>query len=309
MASADSAFSATQQGQETAPMVAQEAEQAPMQADGGSWYGHAAAIFAGFSAAFLALRSRLQSSAAPQQESLFEMAATNSSLAPPRGAEPVYAASSEVRGALQGPIVAHMQSSQDRYAYKTSCGYDIQAPYWAENGGIFGWPDVIWAREAEVKHGRIAMLAATGLIVQDLFTFPFYGKWYTGEKVWALHDKLVDVGAAKQVLVLLFAFEVPFIQKALNGELDGTGDYAFDPLGLKSDRRAVVEIKNGRLAMIAFGGMMQHYLITGKGPVQFITQIPNFKSCVAKASQLPGAKVATLPFFGNTLAVADQLCR
>ena len=160
-----------------------------------------------------------------------------------------------------------------------------------------------------MKHGRIAMLAATGLIVQDLFTFPFYGKWYTGEKVWALHDKLVSVGAAKQVLALLLAFEVPFIQKAIAGELDGTGDYGFDPLGLKSDRRAVVEIKNGRLGMIAFGGMMQHYLLTGKGPVQFITQIPNFKSCVAKASQLPGAKVATLPFFGNTLAVADQLCR
>jgi hypothetical protein len=28
------------------------------------------------------------------------------------------------------------------------------------------------------------MLAATGLIVQDLFTFPFFGKWYTVEKVW-----------------------------------------------------------------------------------------------------------------------------
>merc|ERR1719197_1374264 len=205
--------------------------------------------------------------------------------------------------------VARGPSMQDRFAYKTSCGYDIQAPYWAENGGIFGWPDVIWAREAEVKHGRIAMLAATGLIVQDLFTFPFYGKWYGGEKVWALHDKLVSVGAAKQVLALLLAFEVPFIQKAIAGELDGTGDYGFDPLGLKSDRRAVVEIKNGRLGMIAFGGMMQHYLLTGKGPVQFITQIPNFKSCAQKASSLPGAKVASLPFFGNTLAVADALCR
>merc|ERR1719409_1558895 len=314
MASADPALSATQQGQETAPMVAQEAEEAPMQADGGSWYGHAAAIFAGFSAAFLALRSRLQSPA-PQHQSLFEMAVSNPSPSPSRGAEPVYSASSEVRGALQGPIVAHMQSSQDRFAYKTSCGYDIQAPYWAENGGIFGWPDLIWAREAEVKHGRIAMLAATGLIAQDLPIFPFpFGKWagtnwYDGEKVWALHDKAVEVGSLKQVLFLLFLFEVPFIQKALSGELDGTGNLDFDPLGLKSDRRAVVEIKNGRLAMIAFGGMMQHYLITGKGPVQFITQIPNFKSCVATASQLPGAKVASQSMFGNTLAVADALCR
>merc|ERR1711998_389094 len=180
-------------------------------------------------------------------------------------------ASTTRAAATRGPVM------QDRFSYKTTCGYDIQAPYWAENGGIFGWPDVIWAREAEVKHGRIAMLASTGLIVQDLL---FIG-----------------------------ALEFPFIQKAINGELDGTGDYGFDPLGLNFDRRAVVEIKNVRLGMIAFGGMMQRYLLTGKGPVQFITQIPNFKSCAATAAQLPGAKVASLPFFGKTLEVASALCR
>ena len=125
-------------------------------------------------------------------------AATASAFAPASGVLP--------KTASARAAVARGPSMQDRFAYKTSCGYDIQAPYWAENGGIFGWPDVIRAREAEVKHGRIAMLAATGLIVQDLFTFPFYGKWYGGEKVWALHDKLVEVGAAKQVLALLLAF-------------------------------------------------------------------------------------------------------
>ena len=198
---------------------------------------------------------------------------------------------------------------QDRFAYKTTLGYDLNPPYWAVNGGLFGWPDVIWAREAEVKHGRIAMLATTGLIVQDLVTLPFYGKWYTGEKVWALHDKLVKVGAAWQVLLFIFALEIPFIQKAIDGTLDGTGDYGFDPLSLKTDRRAVTEIKNGRLAQIAFGGIFQHYLLTGKGPIEFITQIPNFKSCVANAAALPGAKVASLPFFGSTLEVASALCR
>ena len=198
---------------------------------------------------------------------------------------------------------------QDRFAYKTSCGYDITPPGWAVNGGLFGWPDVIWAREAEVKHGRIAMLAATGLIVQAVISHPAGLGWFEGEKVWALHNKLVEVGGAWQVLLLILALEAPFIQKAVDGTLDGTGDYGFDPLGLKSDRRAVTEIKNGRLAMIAFGGMMQHYLLTGKGPVQFITQIPNFKSCVANAASLPGAKVASLFVFGNTLEVASALCR
>ena len=33
------------------------------------------------------------------------------------------------------------------------------------------------------------------------------------------------------------------------------------------------EIKNGRLAMIAIGGMTHHYFLTGKGPIEFITQV------------------------------------
>jgi hypothetical protein len=31
------------------------------------------------------------------------------------------------------------------------------------------------------------------------------------------------------------------------------------------------EIKNGRLAMLAIGGVVHHYFITGKGPVELIT--------------------------------------
>jgi len=51
-------------------------------------------------------------------------------------------------------------------------------------------------------------------------------------------------------------------------------------------RRATVlyiVVDNGRLAMIAISGMTHHYFLTGKGPVQFITQIPNFRSCAAAA--------------------------
>jgi hypothetical protein len=33
----------------------------------------------------------------------------------------------------------------------------------------------------------------------------------------------------------------------------------------------LAEIKNGRLAMLGIGGIMHHYFITGKGPVQLIT--------------------------------------
>ena len=41
----------------------------------------------------------------------------------------------------------------------------MQGADWAINGGLFGAVgDIVWAREAEVKHGRVCMLAATGAV-------------------------------------------------------------------------------------------------------------------------------------------------
>jgi hypothetical protein len=167
--------------------------------------------------------------------------------------------------------------------------WDQTPPDWAVNGGLFGAVgDVVWAREAEVKHGRICMLAALGSMVQDVYHFPFLDKWYNGEKMWGLHDAAIKSGALWQVLWFMGLLEIPFLLKLADGSIDGTGDLGFDPLGLKNDseefsKNQLKEIKNGRLAMIAIGGMTHHYFLTGKGPIEFLTQIPNFKSCTSAA--------------------------
>jgi len=179
--------------------------------------------------------------------------------------------------------------SSGRFAITEGNAWDVEGASWAVNGGIFGRiGDVTWAREAEVKHGRICMLASLGAIVQDVYHFPFFDKWYNGEKVWGLHDAAIKSGALWQVLWFIGLLEIPFLLKLRDGSVDGTGDIGFDPLGLKQDSEAfalnqVKEIKNGRLAMIAIGGITHHYFLTGKGPIEFITQIPNFKSCAAAA--------------------------
>jgi len=36
-------------------------------------------------------------------------------------------------------------------------------------------------------------------------------------------------------------------------------------------RRQLVELTNGRLAMLATSGMLHHYFLTGKGPIELIT--------------------------------------
>merc|ERR1712166_404056 len=51
--------------------------------------------------------------------------------------------------------------------------------------GISALIDIRWLREAELKHGRVCMLASTGMIVQDA-------------KMTALHDAAVKQGAMQQ---------------------------------------------------------------------------------------------------------------
>ncbi len=141
--------------------------------------------------------------------------------------------------------------------------------------------DIKFLQEAEIKHCRIAMLAAAGSIAQDIFTFPGVSKVVGSAKMTGVHDILVKQGAMGQLLLWLSFLEV-FGTIALLQTLDGKrapGDFKFDPLNFSKnkqtlDRYKLAEIKNGRLAMMGIGGMVHGYFITGKGPIELLT---NFK--------------------------------
>merc|ERR1712013_429240 len=96
-------------------------------------------------------------------------------------------------------------------------------------------------REAEVTHGRVAMLAALGLLV----------------------------GEAVEGSSFLFnaSYKTP-------GQLNDSyypGDIGFDPLGIKPedpeelDLMITRELQNGRLAMIAAAGMITQEVVDGLG--------------------------------------------
>jgi len=145
----------------------------------------------------------------------------------------------------------------------------IQPPQWEETEGI---STLYWMREAELKHGRVSMLAWFGWLAADgAFGFPlrFPGTLYGVDAIpnsYNAHNVLVDQGSMG--FMLLAAAVVEFTTMAVlvevsKGESDReAGDFYLDPLSFLKDkseeeknRMKLREILNGRLAMLAFGGV------------------------------------------------------
>ncbi|XP_004499328.1 chlorophyll a-b binding protein 7, chloroplastic [Cicer arietinum] len=153
----------------------------------------------------------------------------------------------------------------------------------------------------EILHARWAMLASVGALIPELLDL--LGAFHFVEPVWwrvgysklqgetldylgipGLHlagSQGVVVIAICQVLLMvgpeyarycgIEALEPLGIY--LPGDINYPGGALFDPLNLSKDPEAfeelkVKEIKNGRLAMMAWLGFFMQAALTGKGPVQ-----------------------------------------
>lgn len=138
-----------------------------------------------------------------------------------------------------------------------------------------GFSDVLdprYLREAELKHGRIAMLATVGFIATEFIHLP--GDVHSVSSV-AAHNAAVQSGAMFQILALVVALEaisIVAIREMLQGGGRKPGDYGFDPLNFSTgkpqkvqDDLALKELENGRLAMVAFAGIVTQAVVTGKG--------------------------------------------
>ena len=131
-------------------------------------------------------------------------------------------------------------------------------------------------REVELKHGRVAMLAALGFVVGEHF-HPLWGgnvdvPSYIAWQETPLQDwmPLVGLVIAIHELTSVFTFNSPFGGEIFSIRSDyASGDLGWDPLGLKPTDAAALkemqtkEINNGRLAMIAVAGMIGQELAQG----------------------------------------------
>jgi len=138
--------------------------------------------------------------------------------------------------------------------------------------GISTYFDVKWCREAEIKHGRVAMLATVGFVMAEFWTIPGY------ERVADSNLAPFSVGGSAMCQIVIWMGILEFwtnkgnvtMENMFNDPKRVPGNLGFDPMGLavgKSEEdmkeMELKEIKNGRLAMLAIGGMIHHNWITG----------------------------------------------
>merc|ERR1719247_3184103 len=132
--------------------------------------------------------------------------------------------------------------------------------------------DIKFLREAELKHGRICMLASTGVMAQEFWSLPNY-PGYTPNAVEAATS--VPPEALWQIVAFMAWFEITTnkgkftMQDMFEDPAREPGNVGFDPLSFGENaetrkRLELAELKNGRLAMIAFSGMLHQTFVTGK---------------------------------------------
>ncbi|KAL7545959.1 hypothetical protein ACHAWF_009316 [Thalassiosira exigua] len=142
-------------------------------------------------------------------------------------------------------------------------------------------------REAEVTHGRVAMLAVIGFLVGEAVegSTPLFDAQITGPAI--SHFPQIPVGWD---LIIVTAIGFAELQRALVGWVNPKdapidqpgllrddyypGDIGFDPLGLKPEdpeelnMMITKELQNGRLAMLAAAGFLAQEAVDGKGIIE-----------------------------------------
>jgi len=127
-------------------------------------------------------------------------------------------------------------------------------------------------RQVELKHGRVAMLATLGVFFQYYFQLP--------DPVFSQGAKPIQAAlqvwqerplAVWQILIAASLVELTIGKQdptKAPGDLGTFGDFAKSTDGDDFAAVQLKELKNGRLAMVAFTAMQVQEALTGQGPLE-----------------------------------------
>mmetsp|Transcript_6834 Transcript_6834/g.7768 ORF Transcript_6834/g.7768 Transcript_6834/m.7768 type:complete len:198 (+) Transcript_6834:75-668(+) len=115
--------------------------------------------------------------------------------------------------------------------------------------------DLTYARWAELKHGRVAMLAIVGLIVQEYIHLP--GEAYQNPDPFGAVST-VGLGVNVQILLGIGVVELSNFYKHYDGSAPGdlgwTGGFLKNKSEEQINKLKEQEVKHARLAMVAITG-------------------------------------------------------
>ena len=123
-------------------------------------------------------------------------------------------------------------------------------------------------RTAELKHARIAMLAITGLIVQNYYQLPGGVGNDLSQKFTDIPNGVAAISALPYLGWVQIFFSIGVWDLAVWKQKDGStpGDFGWDALASLDDPDAAKEMKtkelqNGRIAMIAIIELLVHNVV------------------------------------------------
>jgi len=174
------------------------------------------------------------------------------------------AGSSVALNAEMSKSIPFLTAPKNTKGYVGDAGFDPFA--------LSGYFDIKWMRESELKHCRAAMLATVGFVAQQFITLP--GMTHVDDA--NLAPAAAGVSPMFQIFLGLgviewWSYSGNVTMETMFKDTNRVpGNFGFDPLGFTKNKSAeevadleLKEIKNGRLAMLAIGGMIHHNFATG----------------------------------------------